>query len=421
MQLDKIHLKNYRAHTDLTVEFNPHFNVLVGVNGSGKTSLLHGICASFYGLLLNKVPTEIASDSDVRHCVEITEGRYRFELQYPLEIVATGKAFDKFHEWKLSKTSELTRTDISGNLPSIQEAVKDTSITVPLVVFYPANRKWSFTNDANKIQSVIHKESRKDAYTKYWNASENINDLQSWVIAKCLERWQTSSETGELFDNISGDELGLVNQALHHALEDIKGLRYDMKQKSLLVEWQTGVEAMTIEHLSDGQRAIICLVVDIARRMCILNPQLGQEVTEKTPGIVLIDELDMHLHPEWQRRITRSLKTAFPAVQFIVASHSPQVIGELRPEEIILLTTEGMAHPQTSYGLDSSKVLEEIMGASPRTESVQKDLDSLSKAIAYNKLGEAKKYLNKLQKETFDLPELLGAQALIQRKEVLGK
>jgi predicted ATP-binding protein involved in virulence len=137
--------------------------------------------------------------------------------------------------------------------------------------------------------------------------------------------------------------------------------------------------------------------------------------------VVLIDELDMHLHPRWQRILTSGLKKAFPAVQFIVASHSPQVIGELRPDEIILLRNHSITHPQVSYGLTSSQVLEEIMGADARSPVVQEMLASTFEFLERGDLQDAKSKLVELEGESPGLPELAGAWALLRRKEILGR
>ena len=199
-------------------------------------------------------------------------------------------------------------------------------------------------------------------------------------------------------------------------------MKYDLKQKSLLVEWADELrEPTAFENLSDGQRAVIGLVSDIARRICLLNPHLGLQVVDKTPGVVLIDELDMHLHPKWQRILTSGLKRAFPAVQFIVASHSPQVLGELQPEEIIVLRSEGTSHPQVSYGLDSSAVLEEIMDANARTASVEIQLSQLFSYLEQGVLDSARDLLVQLKLTAPGIPELAGAEALLKRKEVLGR
>lgn len=438
MKLDSIHLKNYRCHADLSVNFGPGFNVVVGINGSGKTSLLKGICESFYGLVvsLNAHHTAPLSEpGDVRLLAVNTHGLYRFEPQYPVVMCAAGEAFDTACVWSLTKTSQVGNAALTGQFPgqiwqtiqqgnSPMEQVKRDATSLPLLAFYRANRHWN-QPQPHELQAATQRNSRVDGYASWWDASLDSVAFQSWAIAKCLERFQTSSETGVAFDAIKNDELALANVALAAAVEGVKGLRYDLKQKSLLVDWlpdASGTRDPTaFENLSDGQRAVIGLVGDIARRMCLLNPQLGAEVTTQTAGVVLIDELDMHLHPRWQRIITQGLQAAFPALQFIVASHSPQVLGELKPEQIILLRPEGTAHPQVSYGLDSSQVLEEIMGATARTPGVEGALSKLFATLERNELDSAREQLNALSELAPGIAELGGAAALLKRKEVLGR
>lgn len=439
MRLDSIHLKNYRCHADLTVNFAPGFNVVVGVNGSGKTSLLKGVCDSLYGLIagINMLHhiQPISEPGYARLLASTSEGRVRFEPQYPVKVSAAGEAFDTGCAWTWTRTSQVDSAQVSGQFPgqiwqSIQQssgpaAEAKLAVThLPLVAFYRANRHWN-QPQPHEMQAATQRNSRTDGYASWWDASLDSAALQGWAIAKCLERFQTSSETGVPFDAIENDELALVNAALAAAVEGVKGLRYDLKQKSLLVEWKADADARrdptAFENLSDGQRAVIGLVADIARRMCLLNPQLGTEVTVETAGVVLIDELDMHLHPRWQRIVTQGLKAAFPALQFIVASHSPQVLGELPPEEIILLRPEGPSHPQVSYGMDSSRVLEEIMGATARTPAIEDALANLFASLERNELGSARDQLSTLSAAAPGLAELGGAEALLKRKELLGR
>ena len=439
MRLDSIHLTNYRCHEDLEARFASRFNVVVGVNGSGKTSLLKGICDALSGVVINMATRFIhplKELGDVRLRAVDSNGRLRFEPQYPVRIGASGVAFDIACTWVWIKTSQVNDAELTGHYPSLvwlslhdgDDPTTDSkwaAVDLPLVAFYRAHRHWN-QPQPDEMQAATRRNSRTDGYASWWDASLDAVALQAWVIAKCLERFQTSSETGTRFDAIDDDELALVNVALAAAVESVKGLRYDLKQKSLLVEWMpdatgTARDPTAFENLSDGQRAVIGLVADIARRMCLLNPQLGRDVTTKTPGVVLIDELDIHLHPRWQRLITTGLKTAFPALQFIVASHSPQVLGELKPEEIILLRPGGTSHPQVSYGLDSSQVLEEIMGATARSPAVENALSDLFATLERNELDAARSQLKALAETAPGIAELAGAEALLKRKEVLGR
>lgn len=441
MRFVSIHLTNYKCHASLNVDFKPGFNVIVGVNGSGKTSLLKAVCDALTGFSMHisghNVSYQALSDPNVARLKgEVNHGRYRFEPQYPVKVSATAEAFEQPSVciWSVQKTSQVGHPQQSGTSPgqvwqtiqliSGQEAEAARQLALPIIAFYRANRHWN-QPQPHEMQAATARNARTDGYVSWWDASLDSSALQVWVISKCLERLQTSSESGTPFDEIDSDELALVNQALGAAIEGTKGLKYDLRQKSLLVEWTTSDESArqptAFENLSDGQRAVIGLVADIARRMCVLNPQLGQEVTRKTPGVVLIDELDMHLHPRWQRILTGGLKRAFPEVQFIVASHSPQVLGELHPEEIILLRPSGTAHPQVSYGLTSSQVLEEIMGADARAPEVQKMLTEAFEVLERGELQAARDKLTELEAFASGIPELAGAWALLRRKEVLGR
>ncbi len=431
MKLNSIHLTNYRMHADLEVKFAPGFNVIVGVNGSGKTSLLKGVCEALNGLghgIFHGFPP-LSDTGSTRLQMEQINGRFRFESQYPVIVCTHGEAFESAIKWTWTKPNQVGKTELSGDHPGkgfqkINQLVDTLGVSepLPLVAFYRANRQWN-PPQSNMMQAVTQKHARLDGYAIWWDASLDATGLQIWAVSRCLERYQISSETGKSFDAIQDDELALVNAALSVAVENVKGLRYDMKQKSLLVEWAASPhrEPTAFENLSDGQRAVIALVADIARRMCLLNPQLGDQVTANTPGVVLIDELDMHLHPHWQRILTNGLKAAFPSLQFIVASHSPQVLGELQPSEIILLRPEGTTHPQVSYGLDSSRVLEEVMDATARTPEVENALSELFAALERNELPAARTQLAALAERAPGIAELDGARALLKRKEVLGR
>lgn len=431
MRLNSIVLKNYRCFPDLTVTFQPGFNVIAGVNGSGKTSILKGIREALIGYasympIQGSILLPFTEPSSVRVQSNVTAGRYRFEEKFPIDVAAEGNAFGRAVKWTMKKIDEASHVSWGGNQPgqvwqSMQSAQEDTAPrTLPIIAFYPAYRNWQ-PAQPNEMAAATQRPSRMDGYRFWWEAPADSAALQQWAISKSQERLQLLSERVVKWQDIVDDELAMVNVALAAAVDGASGIRYDFTQKSLLVEWQNDASPTEFRNLSDGQRAAISLVVDIARRMCLLNPHLGAEVTKKTPGVVLIDELDVHLHPKWQRLMTTGLQEAFPQVQFIAASHSPQVLGELKPEQIILLTQDGVAHPAVSYGLDASRVLEQIMEASKRPIRIEEDLSTLFELLERNELASARALLDSLKNTAPGLPELAGAEALLRRKEVIGR
>lgn len=429
MIVQSVQLKNFSCFSDLTAEFSKGFNVIAGINGSGKTSLLKGICDFLYYCTLRiDMPHEFIPYAHISARLQVIqhENLYRFEKQYPLSISIQAKAYDHdlapTSEWVLTKSNDLDIPQTQGD----NFAINGTDI-MPLFLFFKANRVWNFNDRSNQFAVVEEKTSRKDAYTNWFDATVDAKALQNWIIVKTLERLESFEQNGLLSGNLTPeeDELSIVNAAIASLLDEAKGLRYDIKNRSTLVEWESkgGIERTPtlLGNLSDGEREVITMIADIARRMCILNPQLGTRVLKETPGIILIDELDLHLHPKWQRSIPKALSAAFPSIQFIVTTHSPQVLSELRPEQIVLLENGRAFHPNVSYGLDSCRILEEIMEAPARPVKIEGKLSRLFLAIENGSLEEARKILDELSLEAPGISEIASAKALIRRREAIGR
>jgi predicted ATP-binding protein involved in virulence len=175
--------------------------------------------------------------------------------------------------------------------------------------------------------------------------------------------------------------------------------------------------------LSDGQRIMIGLVADIAIKAAILNPHLGESVLSKTPGVVLIDEIDLHLHPRWQRHLVEDLKRTFPEMQVFATTHSPQVIGETPREQIIQLDADGdWKHPDQTIGLSSDEVLEFIMDASTRNEGSQEDLNRLEQLLEDANFEDARKLLHTMRKKYHgELADISAAEGYMAQMDVLAE
>jgi predicted ATP-binding protein involved in virulence len=145
-------------------------------------------------------------------------------------------------------------------------------------------------------------------------------------------------------------------------------------------------------------------------------------VLARTPGVVLIDELDVHLHPRWQRRVATDLKATFPKIQFVCTSHSPQVIGEIAPDEIRLLDDEaGGRAPDQSFGLDSNAVLEDVMGADSRDPNAESAIDAVEDALEEGNLALARDELERLKDlQHGDTRDSARLEATINNLEVLA-
>lgn len=423
MRLDQLHIQNFRCYEEATFNFQPGFNLVVGVNGSGKTSLLQAVAVSFFEFgKLVRAEQPCLQTKDIRFVIDSVNGRTRLERIDPVRIAAKGNIF-KATEWKLAHAGDtepyLVDSEVESQIQLIKTSINlAMNVDLPVLAFYRANRHWKSANVSAEF-AAQQRVSRFDGYNNWFDAVTDLKDFEGWLIGRTLERMQDLLDTKTApveFD----DELAWVNQAIQFAVPDAQGLRYDIRLQSLLINL-SGNNTLPFYELSDGQRGMIALFADIARRMCILNPHLGKNVLKDTSGIVVIDELDIHLHPAWQRSIVQALKAAFPNVQFIAASHSPQIIGSLRPEEVMLLDRGDSSHPRVTYGLDSSRVLEEVMGVSEREPEIEMLLSELFSTIEDNDLQKAKTQLQALRTKAPGLPEFLRAEALLKRKEMIGR
>jgi predicted ATP-binding protein involved in virulence len=183
-------------------------------------------------------------------------------------------------------------------------------------------------------------------------------------------------------------------------------------------------QELIVNQLSDGEKCLLALVGDLARRLAIANPGLEEPLQGK--GVILLDEIELHLHPKWQRQIISSLTTTFPNCQFIITTHSPQVLSHVKPDSIYLLqaTPDGIIaeQPENSFGRDSNQILEDLMGVSERPQEIKDNLRDLFRLIDQGHLDSAKQLRQNLADEIGeDDPEFVRADVLIRRKEILNR
>jgi predicted ATP-binding protein involved in virulence len=182
-------------------------------------------------------------------------------------------------------------------------------------------------------------------------------------------------------------------------------------------------EELNVSQLSDGEKCLLALAGDLARRLALANP--GLEDPTNGQAIVLVDEIELHLHPTWQRNAIPCLEQTFPNCQFIVSTHSAAVLGDVKPEGVLLLTRDGEdvnVHRITTYGHDTNRIFEEVFGSTSRPSRFEEALNELFRQIDSGTLKAARAHLRSLEDELGeDEPELARARVLMHRKELIGK
>ena len=191
------------------------------------------------------------------------------------------------------------------------------------------------------------------------------------------------------------------------------------------MEVEKNGQQLTVNQLSDGEKCMMALVGDLARRLAIINPI--RENPLEGEGVILIDEIDLHLHPKWQRMIVTKLGEVFPNCQFLLSTHSPHVMTHVQPESLFLLSMTpdaGMVceRPLESYGKTVERILEDLMGlVTTRPDAVNEALKQIFQQIDEGQLDQVKALIAQLQNRIGDDPELSKAAVLVKRKELIGK
>lgn len=219
-----------------------------------------------------------------------------------------------------------------------------------------------------------------------------------------------------------GREIQIVTKTIENFIEGYSNLRIKRVPRPHMLVDKNG-ETFNLEQLSDGEKNLIVLVGDIARRLSIANPNSKDPL--KGDGIILIDEVDLHLHPSWQRFIIPKLTELFPNCQFFITTHSPQVLSHVKPDNIFLLRNKNnelnWTKPTESYGKNTDRILEDILGVDARPKKEKDALRFIYELIQKDEIETAKKKIDELESLIGEDSELVKARVLIKRKEIIGK
>lgn len=421
MRIDHINIKNYRCFADVSLELDPRLTVIVARNGKGKSALLDALKVALWpfvagfdlGSTTNDV-TGIHVDDVRREMVRAHEMNWRL----PSSISAFGniQIISLLHElsdngsppsyddmaWAVSryrdsiKKSTGTKTPIIINpwgLAACAELLQERIFSgnpvpddLPMLGYYGTGRLWNqkkLMAPAGKADSETL--SRTFAYRDCLDPSSSYKHFVLWYTRafKALRDAQIRSlEKGRPFDAaVSADLLDpirAVQQAVDCILSTHTGwqaLEYSAEHDELILHHEQH-GTLKVSQLSDGIRNMLALAGDIAYRCYKLNAHHGARAAQRTHGIVLIDEVDMHLHPAWQQTVLPDLARAFPCIQFIVTTHSAQVLTSIDAECIRSLDDEfdeKTGHNQTvvkhvsqqTLGVASSETLADVMGIDP--------------------------------------------------------
>lgn len=433
MKLDSLTLFNLRSFGFAEITFDRQFTLIAGINGAGKSTILDAIrtCASHILPAIRRGPSRpfgFVTD-DIYDNAPIADATLHFtldgqECRFSLREWREPRAFDNAENLEKLRR-EILDADRLGERPrklirDLAETLDTPSPTVfsppeallgslatkessaPLVIYFSTGRTQL---SARKESSSAAAKGAGAAYVR----ALGIRELSVVQLADWLRAQQALASEREASRHL----MEVVEAAVRQFLPGFQNLRPSKVGPSqILIDH--GQTTLHLRQLSDGERSVLVLMLDIAKRLAQANPRLADPLSE-AEAIILIDEIDLHLHPQWQRKIVHDLTRTFPNCQFIASTHSPQVIGEVPHGRVRFIDGDTVHIPDHSFGVDSSRVLEELMETRPRNVGVDERLNKIAALIDEGDKAEARSLIDTLAREIgASDPEITRARLLLE-------
>jgi len=365
-KLKNIKITNFRLFEELEVDFNQDINVIIANNGAGKTTLLDAIAIGL-GVMVNKFHDGLPLPEQNLHINR--ENKVANFMRIRL------KSIDNLI-WDISKNRTKLSTTMKQKIPErygekelvsftdriIDAQYEDRDFIMPLVIYYKTNRA---VFDAPMRKRNFKKEfSRFDALEGVLKRDANFHRLFQWFDAMENSERRGIQEHHDLEFKLF--ELEEVRKAIESMLPHFTNPRIEESPLRFMIDKEENecVTSLNIEQLSDGYRTILAMIMDISARMAQANPHLGN----KSKAIILIDELDLHLHPKWQQTILSDLRRTFPNAQFIVTTHSVHILSSIKKEKLFTLKD---GKKEKTYLRTYGKSIDELLLGSFEIESLR--------------------------------------------------
>ena len=405
-RFQKLVLEQFRCFERLELALEPDLTLLFAENGGGKSALLHALAV---GLTAFQPGTPRALKLDAqRDPRKITlDERGRREpagvctLQWTADI---GGEPAVTWSTRVNPASSRKSSDQRAVLAAL-ERTRLPGVRWPLFAYYGVDR---MGRGKASTKPAPTRPDRWEGYASSLNPAQDDSALLTWLLEEILADAVRRQE-GELERFLASAVMDTVAKATPR----VARAWYDPRERSPVVRFDTG-EVATWQELSDGFHIYLSLVADLARRAVILNEQDGGDAPSRLEGVVLIDELDLHLHPRWQRVVLDGLRKTFPKLQLVVTTHSPQVLSSALNRQVRLLVNGHIQERGVFVeGRDTNAILRELMNTNDRDADGQAMLRNLHDAIDQGDQSTAEALFDELEAKWGSLdPALIRARGL---------
>lgn len=403
MYLSDITIHNFMAFKEAEMTFENGINLIIGDNGVGKTSALSAVSKVIACLIekmfhkgksiidLTEVNTDVVLDGE-----SVYDVKYNFPVKISCKIGVKGQKYFLGLSRDDRKVSDVYDFDIQMNKQQLQKICNER---YPLFCYQKFDREWKTPDiyGKNKVTFQTGLSDRMDGYEgclKNELDKDRMEDIiQQWCLKMSVMEYEKRGIIKEFrtFQNI----IRRFMQVIEDDEKDFK-ISYSMKMSGLVYEYEN--TSIPLYELSTGYKALLSMIMELAYRTVILNPDISDDL-EELPGIVLIDEIDAHLHPKWQWSVIDALRKVFPKVQFIIGTHSPIVISSAKDARIISLDKkDGINYLESAYGYSINDVVTLRQGSTDMPEEAKRVFELMEEALDEKDMNKAQQVVDRAQK-----------------------
>lgn len=414
MKINRLELKNFRSFDRAELQLNGKSTVIFGVNGTGKTSVLTSI-----NLLYANIINQIVNRKELKQNFNLELD----DIQYGKTQTKIEADFDMeeqriiYHRSMIRKTGKRAH-DLTAlkNIVSLfhEKYIDDEKQdNIPIFVNYGTNRL------VLDIPMRIRNRHTFDIYSAFDKAIENRIDFRTFF------EWFRGQEDYENECKVQNEDfeykdkaLETVRKAMLVMMDGCTDLRVARKPKLEMKVEKNGI-SLNVSQLSDGEKCTMAMFGDLARRLSIANPLLDNPLLGE--GVVLIDEIELHMHPSWQRNVLKRLRETFPNIQFIITTHSPIVLSEVDDDyHVFFMRNSGISGEIVEFrrldGFDANYILEEFMGTKSINTNTENLINDIYRLINHKSFDEAERKVKELEKITDSVnKDVLRANILIKK------
>ena len=415
MKLERVEIENYRAIEHLDLMLDPDLTVFHGANGHGKTSVLSAIAVG-----LGSIPILLPEVSGIGFRNTDRRG------PRPLRVMLRTRDGIEWDRRRLGPRGKASRRELKRELEKIVATDREGAepLDLPIVAFYDTDR--AVFDAPHRRTSFKTEFPRYAALEGALAPRPNFSEFFKWFYALENEELREKNERRD-FDYRLKD-LNPVRMAIERMVPGVSDPRIRLRPKRFAVSMESEAgkpDELAFDQLSGGYRIVLALAADLARRMAQGNPHLDDPL--ESEAVVLIDEVDLHLHPQWQQRILVDLRRTFPNTQFIVSTHSPQVLTTVPPEQIVDLRREDgrivAGRPSApTFGAEAGDVLFTVMRVDERPNNEFKaTLDDYMRLVenGQGECEEAASLRTRLMELSPGAPEIHEADIEIERRKLM--